>query len=154
MIVDCYGDDISSCTDCRVCRDVTGCVISDGMQKVYDYVRNCDNVVIASPIYFSQPTGRLLDVFSRFQVLFSARHFLHIDPQIKLKRGAVILTGGGSGGADMAYGTAASLLKVLNVKEIFPLVSSLNTDSIPACDDGKAVGQIKQAAEFLNMSEL
>jgi len=69
-IVNCYEADISPCIDCRECREIDDCAINDDMQKIYDYLNECDNVVIASPIYFSQPTGKLLDVVSRFQRYF------------------------------------------------------------------------------------
>lgn len=150
MTVDCYDNGIAPCIDCRACRAQAGCAVKDGMQAVYDYIKDCDNVVIATPIYFSQPTGRLLDVWSRFQTFFSAKYFRHEDTAIKPKKGAVILTGGGSGGAQEAYETAALLLRSVNAKDIFPPVCSLKTDSIPACEDADALEKVKRAAAFMN----
>lgn len=149
MIVDCYRDDISPCVDCRACRERSGCVINDGMQKIYDYIRDCDNVVIATPIYFSQPTGKLLDVWSRFQTYFSASHFRHECNALKPKRGVVILVGGGSGGAQSAMETATALLRSVNSLEN-TLIGSLNTDVISARDDIKAIDKTVLAAKSLN----
>ena len=42
------------CTACRTCqKDHTqfGCAINDDMQQIYDHVRSCDLLVLASPIY-------------------------------------------------------------------------------------------------------
>ena len=83
-IVDSYYSDISACVDCRYCWNNEGCSINDEMAEIYDYIADCDNVVIASPIYFSQPTGKLLDVCSRFQRYFAAKYFRNEAPIIML----------------------------------------------------------------------
>ena len=75
LVVDAYSGDVSPCIDCRYCKDHPGCAIDDGMQKVYRYIESCDSIVIASPIYFNELTGRLLDVVSRAQMYFCASHF-------------------------------------------------------------------------------
>ena len=67
-----YRADISPCIDCRRCRTHAGCAIDDGMREVCELLRVCDNAVIASPIYFSEVTGRLLDVGSRLQTYSQA----------------------------------------------------------------------------------
>ncbi len=104
-IVNAYCSDISACVDCRYCWSNNGCSINDEMTEIYDYIVGCDNVAIASPIYFSQPTGKLLDVCSRFQTYFAAKHFRNQVLSIKPKKGAVILVGGGDGNPENAYKT-------------------------------------------------
>ena len=74
-IVDAYRCNISPCIDCRYCWENSGCVIDDEMQDVYKYIQDCDNILIASPLYFSELTGKLLDVGSRLQTYFCARFF-------------------------------------------------------------------------------
>lgn len=59
-IVDAYRCNISPCLDCRFCRENSGCAIQDEMQEVYEYINDCDNILIASPIYFSELTGKVL----------------------------------------------------------------------------------------------
>lgn len=80
-IVDAYYSNISACVDCRYCWNNEGCSINDEMAEIYDYIVGCDNVVIASPIYFSQPTGKLLDICSRFQTIFQQSIFVTKHPQ-------------------------------------------------------------------------
>lgn len=70
-IVNAYTCNISACIDCRFCWKNQGCVIQDEMQDVYAYIQECDNILIASPIYFSELTGKLLDVGSRLQTYFA-----------------------------------------------------------------------------------
>ncbi len=149
-VVDCYRADISPCVDCRACRREEGCVLQDGMQEIYRYIEGCDNVVIASPIYYAELTGKLLDVASRFQVYYSARTFRNEDPWIRPKKGGVILAGGGDGDPKRPYATAKILLRQLNVREIFPLVCSHGTNDLPAGEDGEALQRVRELAAFLN----
>lgn len=148
--IDCYTDGISPCTDCRLCRKKPVCSINDKMQEVYDYLKDCDNVVIASPIFFEELSGRLLDVASRFQVYASALIFRHEKPELSHKKGAVILTAGGSGGMTRAYYTACRLLENVGVREPVFCVCSTHTDSLPANDDKAALSDIISLAKELN----
>lgn len=120
------------------------------MQEVYEYLESCDNVVIASPIYFSELTGKLLDIVSRFQSYFSARYFRRETPKLKPKKGVVLLTGGGSGNPQKPYETAILILKCINTQQIHPLVCSHNTDNIPADQDESILVELEKAAVFLN----
>jgi multimeric flavodoxin WrbA len=149
-VVDCYREKISPCVDCRACRREKKCVINDGMQEIYRYAEACDNLVIASPIYYAELTGKLLDVWSRFQLYYSARFFRREDPGLRPKRGGVILVGGGDGDPGRPFATAKILLRQLNVKEIFPLVCSHATNTLPAAEDAGAVRAVKALAAFLN----
>lgn len=149
-IINAYTANIVPCMDCRKCREEYKCIINDEMQEVYKYLKICDNVIIASPIYFSELTGKLLDLGSRLQLYFSAGQFLHKIPELKQKRGAVLLTGGGSGNPRKAYETAVCLLHYMNVRQIYPLICSHNTDCIPAEKDENVLNEIKKVSDFLN----
>ncbi len=149
-IVDSYYSDVSACADCRYCWSNNGCSINDEMTEIYDYIVDCDNVVIASPIYFSQPTGKLLDICSRFQTYFAAKHFRNQTPSIKPKKGAVILVGGGDGNPEDAYKTACTLLHHINVTKIYPLVGSFNTNKLSAAKDSNVIKEITGITNFLN----
>ncbi len=149
-IVDAYYSDISACVDCRYCWSNNGCSINDEMTEIYDYIVECDNVVFASPIYFSQPTGKLLDVCSRFQTYFSAKHFCNQVPVTKPKKGAVILVGGGDGDPQKAYETLCGILKHINVMDVYELVGSFNTNEISVKEDEQAFENVKSLAVFLN----
>lgn len=134
-IVNAYWCGISPCIDCRYCRKNNGCTINDEMQDIYNYIQECDNILIASPLYFSELTGKLLDVGSRLQTYFSARFFRNEEPIAKSKKGAVILVGGGDGHIDTAYNTACTLLHHMNCHNIHEAVYSHNTDKKPATED-------------------
>ena len=148
--VDAYYSDISACIDCRYCWNNDGCSINDEMTEIYDYIADCDNIVIASPIYFSQPTGKLLDVCSRFQTYFAAKHFRNKTPLIKTKKGAVILVGGGDGNPEDAYKTICAILHHINVSEVYPLVGSFNTNEFPVTEDETVISEIANIINYLN----
>jgi len=112
--IDAYRCNISPCIDCRYCKTHSGCAIPDEMQEVYPLIQECDNIVLASPIYFSEVTGRVLDVCSRLQTYFCARIYRGETPIPKPKRGAVLLAGGGDGAPEKAYSTACTLLHQMN----------------------------------------
>lgn len=150
LVLDAYRCGISPCVDCRYCRDNPGCAIDDEMQEIYAYIRDCDNILIASPIYFSELTGKLLDVASRLQTYFCARIFRGEDPLPKPKKGAVILLGGGDGNTDKAYDTACTLLRHMNCREIHEAVTSHSTNERPAVQDARAVEGARSIAGFFN----
>lgn len=147
-VVDAYRCDISPCVDCRYCWKNNGCPINDEMQDVYKYIQECDNIVIASPLYFSELTGKLLDVGSRLQTYFCARFFRKEEPVMKSKKGAVILVGGGDGHIDTAYSTACTLLHHMNCHNIYEVVYSHNTNERPATDDMNALMGLDRITYF------
>lgn len=147
-IVDAYRCNISPCLDCRSCWKNNGCVINDEMQEIYRYIQECDNILIASPLYFSELTGRLLDVGSRLQTYFCARFFRNEEPIIKPKKGAVILVGGGDGHIDLAYRTACTLLHHMNCHHIHEAVYSHHTNERPAIDDELALCGVNRIIDF------
>ena len=149
-VLDAYRCDISPCIDCRYCWENSGCAIKDEMQEIYDYIQACDNILIASPIYFSELTGKLLDVGSRLQTYFCARFFRKEEPIPKPKKGAVILVGGGDGRMDKAYETACTLLHHMNCYDIHEVVSSHNTNERPAMEDNQAQMGIQSIIRFFS----
>jgi len=149
-IVNAYFCNISPCIDCRYCWKNCGCALDDEMQDIYTYIEDCDNILIASPIYFSELTGKLLDVASRLQTYFCARFFRGEIPTLKRKKGAIVLVGGGDGSTDKAAHTARIILNHMNCHDIHNLVCSHNTNSCPAINDGDAIEGIHSIVHFFN----
>ena len=150
MIIDAYDCNIQACVDCMYCWGNAGCCINDDMQEVYNYIKECDNILIASPLYFSELSGQLLAVLSRLQTYFCARFFRKVQLIEKVKKGGVIIVGGGDGSIENAYKTACRLLHHMNAKDIAPIVCSHDTNKIPAEDDIKAVESSRKLALFFN----
>ncbi|MCK8058215.1 MULTISPECIES: flavodoxin family protein [unclassified Fusibacter] len=122
--INAYDKKIASCTDCRYCWSNHDCIIKDDMQEVYQLVETVDVVVIASPLYFSELTGELLGVLSRFQKYY-ARRIIQKDSAFKLKpkHGLLILTGGGDGGPGPAIERTSILFRQLNVESVGTVTS-------------------------------
>lgn len=148
-IVETYQEKIEPCIDCRACWKQPGCIQNDAMQEFYSYIAACDNIVIASPLYYSELTGLLLSALSRLQVYYAARRFLKVNLLTKPKRGAVILCGGGDGSPQNAEETARCLLRQMNAKTI-SVISSLHTDDIESWEDFTAIEQIHELADLWN----
>ena len=122
------------------------------MQDIYGYLSECDNLILASPVHYAELSSGLLKAASRFQVYSSALIFRHEQLPISVKRGAVLLAQGGSGGAERAYETAKLIFQSIGVKRVYPVVCSTNTDRLSASEDEKAITDTKELAEWLKNS--
>lgn len=143
-------DDISPCLDCRYCWEHNGCAIQDDMQEIYLYHAECNNVVLASPIWFSSLSGPLLNIASRMQTLFIGRSRRR-EIQEANKNGVLLLTGAQVQTKDAPERAALMIMQTMLVKH--PLVAkvySLDTDNTPACMDIHALAQAHDAARILN----
>lgn len=148
-VIDAYRCGIAPCVDCRHCWTHLGCCVQDGMQAVYRAIEEADAIVIASPVYFSELTGKLLDLCSRLQMYYCARAFQGQRLITRPKKGAVILVGGGDGAPDRAHETARMLLRQMNCTSIHPLVVSHNTNHAPASEDAQTLAGVDSVARFL-----
>lgn len=145
-----WRDGISPCVDCRRCLTRSGCAIEDGMQDVYAYLENCDNVALASPIWFSSLSGPTLDIASRFQTLFAARFFRGEAMPAK-RRGVILLAGAQPGTEAQPERSAYVILRNMGAaRENIETVKSMNTDRLPAARDAAALAGARAAAERLN----
>ncbi len=149
-IVSSFFDDISPCIDCRYCWSNVGCAIKDDMQNIYDYLESCDNLVVASPIWFSELSGPLLNLASRIQTYFAARWFRNEPNKIKHKNGVLLLVGAEPGTEKKACSTAHTIFKHVNALPCVASIFSLNTNNVPASEDSKALSEIHNTAALLN----
>lgn len=82
--------DIRGCKNCDTCRETLNgeCVQKDDMRDIYPLMRECEVLVIASPIYYYSMTG-LTHCFIERCYAF--------ERLPKLKKAALFLTAGGGG---------------------------------------------------------
>jgi multimeric flavodoxin WrbA len=144
-------DRISPCIDCRYCWEHAGCTIFDEMEVAYPYLEACDNIVIASPIWFSSLSGPLLNMTSRIQTKWAGTYFRKEAVTSKVKNGVIILVGAEPGTEVIPTQTALTIMKYMyvdrpNVIKIY----SLNTNNRPAAQDEDALAECRKAAETLN----
>lgn len=145
-------DGISPCTDCRDCWASPGCSLNDALRPLYPFFECCDNLVLASPVWFGELSGPLLNLASRLiQPYFAARRFRNEAPPIRKKHGVLILTAGGEKRTEeKATDTARALFKPMNALPIIASIFSLNTDELPAMEDARALQKAREAALLLN----
>lgn len=148
-IINAYNCNIKPCIDCRYCWKNNGCTQNDEMQEVYKYIQECDNILIASPLYFSELTGQLLAIMSRLQTYWCARFFRNVNPINKKKKGSIFLVGGGDGSMKKAIDTAECLLNKMNAESVGTAYSH-NTENISPKDDKSAMENIKKIAIQFN----
>ncbi|NLT13672.1 MAG: flavodoxin family protein [Clostridiales bacterium] len=148
-IVRAYDCNVRACIDCRFCWKNTGCSIKDGMQEIYEDIQEADNIVIASPMYFSELTGQLLAVLSRLQTFWCAKYFRHEEPVPKKKKGGIIIVRGGDGELKKAEDTAKTLLRDMNAKPL-GLVFADKSDEIASVDNKDVMADLMKLAETLN----
>lgn len=151
ILVNVYEEDIKACIDCRYCWTNRGCAIDDRMQEIYKLLDEVDNVILSSPIYFSELTGELLSFASRFQVFFVER-VLRDDVEFKLKKkhGALIMTAGGdTRDVNRPIVTANTIFRHINVESV-GVIRSMLTNDIPASDDKGALEEVEKVALELN----
>ena len=121
------------------------------MQDVYRLINKADNIVIASPIHFSELTGSLLQFASRLQYLWISSHIRKDGAfnEKNEKNGVVILVGNGYGNRKRPGNTAKVLLHQMNANLLYD-VRSFNTNNSSAKNDIDAMQKVRQAAESLN----
>lgn len=144
-----YEAQIKPCIDCRYCWEQHDCAISDDMDAIYDLIESVDNIIVASPIYFSELTGALLNLMSLLQRYYAIK-YIQRDKGFGLKEklGGLILVGGGDGNANCAMHTADVLFRLMNVKSQGTVLSH-NTNRVPASEDIMALKQARDLAERL-----
>ena len=149
-VLNAYSCNIAPCVDCRYCHKSDGCCINDEWQELDEYIKSCDNIIIASPNYFSELSGQLLAVTSRLQSYWIARHYRNNELIPKRKLGGIILVGGGDGNMLTPTETATCLLNHMNARNVLDPICYHKTDIQPAIEDELVLEKIEELARFLN----
>lgn len=135
-----------SCCDCENCKKNNLCMLNDDAQNIINNLNNYDNIVLATPLYYNQPTGNMLCFLSRFQLWF-------LNPHLKAnsKKAGIIVVGGGDcvvNSAD-AEKTMRIALRSINTA-VVAYARSLHTSALSSKNDTAAILEIEEMAEKLN----
>ena len=82
---------IEPCLGCDACAATGICKIDDDMKEVIEGFRNCDAMIISTPVYYRTPTAQIISVFKRH---YSSREAKLLSG----KPGGAIAVGRGTGG--------------------------------------------------------
>lgn len=132
-VINAYYMDFSPCIDCRECVKGRKCIYNDEMTGMLNNIDNYDNIIVATPLYYNQPTGVLMAMMSRTQLFFNS------EKKLKSKKGYVIVVGGGDSVVNSADAekTIRIMLRGLNVR-VEGYVRCLHTSTVKPCDDIEA----------------
>lgn len=87
---------IMPCQDCDGCNDTGICIIKDDMTDIYEWIRQADRIILASPIYFLSLSAQAKIVIDRCQCFWHEKYSLK-KPILEGKhkrKGLVLLVGG------------------------------------------------------------
>lgn len=93
---------ILHCRGCDVCKEGNGCIIDDDMSSLYRRIRECDFLMISSPIYFGEETGLFKNFLDRFYAFVTVQDGVRKVNFGRPKKGSILLTCGAQDG-DMRY---------------------------------------------------
>ncbi|MGZ7069725.1 MAG: flavodoxin family protein [Methanobacterium sp.] len=92
------GKDISPCLHCDYCLREKECVRKDDMYEVYDLLKKCKGIIMASPCYNGMLSAQLKAIMDRTRAMGAANVYF-----LKNKVGMAIAVGGDrAGGQELA----------------------------------------------------
>ncbi|MFI3284844.1 MAG: flavodoxin family protein [Erysipelotrichaceae bacterium] len=53
------------CIGCGKCRETKACIFDDGVNEIYQQMKQADAIVVGAPVYFASPTGSIISVLDR-----------------------------------------------------------------------------------------
>ncbi len=110
-IVDIGSKDIRGCIACKKCREIGKCVFDDLANELVLKLKECDGLVVGSPVYFSNANGSLLNLLTRM--------FYSCNYDLSFKVGASVVSARRAG----CSSTFDQLNKFFTIRNM-PVVSS------------------------------
>lgn len=149
-----YNKEIKPCIDCKYCYNNTGaCSINDDMTEIYNKIRDCDILIIASPMYFGSFPGPMKNFIDRCQMFWSEKNIQKKQNE-NYKKGIVLLTAG-SKWKDMFVPMIDIARYFFNSigAELFDSICVNETDKISIETDIQLGIRINELVNRLNLAE-
>jgi len=115
---------IMPCQNCGGCDETGICIYEDDMTQVYEAIRTCDRIILASPIFFSALSAQIKMMIDRCQALWCEKYLLKkpIPTGIHGRKGLLLLVGGmkkeiGMQGMQCAGTSAKAFFRTISVPE-------------------------------------
>jgi len=89
--------DLHGCRACDACWKDGVCVVKDGMQQLYPYLREADSIVLAAPVYFMGMPAVPKMMIDRCQCFWALKYVLGrrlVEPDRPRRLGAFITCSG------------------------------------------------------------
>lgn len=113
-VVSAYERNVRPCIDCKYCGRVERCRYDD-MDDIDAMLRECEMMVIATPIYNMSVPSPLKAILDRMQRYYMARFSLGLRPPIKKHKDAILLTTCGCSGGEEARVVEEQLRRIFTV---------------------------------------
>jgi len=110
--------DIRPCQGCAGCDDDGVCILSDGMDDIYDLLDSLDVLILASPIYFDGLTAQTKAMIDRSQALWVRKYQMREPAGHGKKRVGAFISAGGREKSTFsnAIGVVKTFFVTINVK--------------------------------------
>jgi len=115
---------IMPCQNCGGCDETGICIYEDDMTQVYEAIRTCDRIILASPIFFSALSAQIKMMIDRCQAFWCEKYLLKkpIPAGIHGRKGLLLLVGGmkkeiGTQGMQCAGTSAKAFFRTISVPE-------------------------------------
>ncbi len=107
---------ISPCLEIYGCKKTGRCVIQDDFQPVYDLLRECDGLMLASPIFFYAVSSHTKILMDRCQSFWVKKYWIEKKPFGKsdAKRKALFISVGATEGKRLFDGALLNVKYVLD----------------------------------------
>jgi multimeric flavodoxin WrbA len=79
------------CQECEKVKDDGTCIIKDDFQPLYKKIKDCDGLILASPIFFGSLSAQTKIMIDRFQCHWRYKYILKKDKAAGQRPGALIL---------------------------------------------------------------
>ncbi len=140
---------IGGCRACMACKKTGKCAQQDDMTMMYEKIRSCDMIILASPIYFGAESGQMKCFIDRFYAMVKMQDGQRFVNFGDVSKASVLLTCGAKDGG-MIYGSVLSrltnVLKSMGVQDLSGTILSGITAEEAA--DSEVVKDYIESIEF------
>ncbi|HEY3347060.1 MAG TPA: flavodoxin family protein [Nitrospirota bacterium] len=145
--------DFKGCFGCGACRGegAHGCVVEDGMQRLYEEIKAADALILGSPIYYGEISGQMKSFMDRWYAFRAKDRSLRVKPGKKV----LFLLTQGAEGEDRYINPINRLKKVLSGYEMLPevLVADDIEEKGSAAEKPELLERLLQAGKRLKGKE-
>ena len=110
------GKKIHHCTGCWKCAETGNCIFNDDMTPITGSLRNCDGIILASPVYFGMVSSQLKTVMERCVVLRPS----YSHPYVMTGKigGGIACAGFRNGGQELTLQNISTFLMQINAMAV------------------------------------
>lgn len=115
---------ITPCQNCGGCDETGICIYEDDMIQIYEAIRSCDRIILASPIFFSALSAQTKVMIDRCQAFWCEKYLLKkpIPSGPYSRKGLLLMVGGmkkeiGMQGMQCAERSAKAFFRTVSIPE-------------------------------------